>query len=212
MNNFKDISELKDFVHSCSMCSLKKYARLPVPGAGSFKKRIMLIGEAPGKEEDIQNAPFVGPAGQLLTKALTKLAINREDIYITNIVKCRPQNNQTPSDEHIQICKTILEKEINLIQPEVIICLGKTATNGLLGTKYSIQSVRGKILYYKNIPVIPTYHPAFLLRNQSKICKLQFFEDLKKGIKMYDIIHDHNLIQVLSIFDGTISDIMFVDF
>jgi len=202
---------IKQEIHNCKRCNLRNGARLPVPGTGLLRKRLVLVGEAPGEEEDLKNEPFVGAAGNLLTRALNKLSVNREDIYITNTVKCRPPQNRTPTLSEITACRPWLEKEFELIKPLVIICLGRTALNGILNITKPLSNLRGKILYYRDIPAVITYHPAFLLRNPSNIYKLQFLEDLKKGFKLYEILNNQNVVEILRTFNGTIEKVIFTE-
>lgn len=136
----------------------------------------MLVGEAPGADEDIQGLPFVGRAGQLLTKLLKNFGIDRNDVYICNILKCRPPNNRKPLPSEIEMCKPYLLKQIELIQPKVIIALGATAVEGLFNLKKKMGELRGKILNFNQIPVIVTYHPAALLRNPN--WEKEFLDDL----------------------------------
>ena len=125
----------------------------------------MFIGEAPGADEDAQGEPFVGRAGQLLNKILEAIAMRREDVYIANILKCRPPNNRTPQPDEVEQCIPYLRKQIELIRPVLIVCLGLTAVQNLLGTTESLGRLRGRVLTFEGIPMMVTYHPAALLRN-----------------------------------------------
>jgi len=147
-------------------------------GSGNINAKLMIIGEAPGKNEEEQGLPFVGRSGKLLTQCLTTLGLKRDNIFITNIVKCRPQNNRTPTKQEVTLYKNILLRQIEIIKPSVICTLGSTATQALLTTNSSKISLhRGIIYYFNSIPVIPTYHPAYILRNLKKLS--EFIQDLK---------------------------------
>ena len=148
-------------------------------GQGNPNAKIMFIGEAPGKEEDKQGLPFVGRSGQLLNKALNKLGLDRNDVFITNVVKCRPQNNRTPTTEEIKTGKTLLNKEIDIVSPHVICTLGSTALRCLFEEDIKISTARGKTKTYQKTPVIPTYHPAYILRNPHAYDV--FLQDLRRA-------------------------------
>jgi len=150
----------------------------PVFGVGNPDAQILLIGEAPGRQEDEQGLPFVGRSGQLLTKVLHSLDIQRTDIFITNIVKCRPPLNRTPTPKEVQGYKDFLLKQIEIIQPKVICTLGSVATHTFLPQESPMSALRGRIHYWNNIPIIPTYHPAYILRNMTK--GEVFIRDLEK--------------------------------
>jgi len=134
-------------------------------GEGCPTADIMFIGEAPGKDEDAQGRPFVGRAGKLLQRALEKIGLERSDVFITNVVKCRPPNNRTPTHDEIAAGKNLLHKEIEVIEPRVICALGTTALRALFQENIKISAMRGKTKTYHNVPVVPTYHPAYILRN-----------------------------------------------
>jgi len=169
----------------CMSCPLATQGRTHVVfGEGNADARIMLIGEAPGAQEDELARPFVGASGKLLTHLLQKAGISRPEIFITNIVKCRPPNNRRPTPQESGICKNILlKKQIEIIQPTVIGTLGSCALEELLEGTYKITQVRGKKLVYKDtITVIPTYHPAYILRNRT--AEPDLFHDLKTIVKL----------------------------
>lgn len=156
----------------CTQCPLGNLGRINVVfGSGNPDARLMFIGEAPGKEEDIQNNPFVGRSGQLLNRALNAANIKREDVFITNIVKCRPPKNRRPTPQESTTCKNLLLlNQIKIIQPRVICTLGSTAIQELLSMpKLQITDIRGKTQKIDNITIVPTYHPAYILRNPSKL-------------------------------------------
>jgi uracil-DNA glycosylase family 4 len=177
-------------VLSCTKCPLHRGRRNAVPGTGDIGAAIVFIGEGPGEMEDIKGEPFVGRAGQLLTKMLAGIALTREEVYITNIVKCRPPNNRAPLPEESRACFPYLERQLELIDPKVICCLGGPAAQVVLGTSLGITKLRGTFHRFRGIPVIPTYHPAAVLRfpekykrdvwNDLKMLR-DFCRDLKKG-------------------------------
>ena len=152
---------------SCEQCILSKSRNKVVFGKGDRKSKIFIIGEAPGKDEDLNGEPFIGRAGKLLTEILLSIQLERSDVYITNTIKCRPPENRNPNSDEIESCSHFLDKEINLISPEVIILLGKVAAETVLHSSKSMAELRGKIHYYKNtkIPTLVFYHPAYLLRS-----------------------------------------------
>ena len=168
----------------CLECPLGSMGRLNVVfGHGNPDAQLMFIGEGPGRDEDIQGKPFVGRSGQLLTRILEGIGINREDVFITNIVKCRPPDNRKPFPIESSTCKKLLlEKQIKIIRPQVICTLGASAVEGLLDTKIKITQVRGSLLTYQQITLIPTYHPAYILRNQSEIRYL--IQDINKAFEL----------------------------
>jgi DNA polymerase len=164
----------------CSLCPLAKQGRSQVVfGTGNPNAAIMFVGEGPGRDEDAKGFPFVGRAGQLLTKIIEAMNMTRTDVYISNVVKCRPPNNRTPLANESDICKKhMLIKEIEIIQPKIICVLGATATQALLGPDVKISHARGQFFTFKNVPVLPTYHPAYLLRNPAE--KKTVWDDMKK--------------------------------
>jgi DNA polymerase len=155
-------------VETCRKCPLCQGRTRVVFGDGAMNTRLVFVGEAPGAEEDEQGIPFVGKAGQLLTRIFEAAGIDRKDIYITNVVKCRPPGNRVPSIEEMLACEDFLRSQIALINPSVIVCLGATPTKWILKTNESISRIRGKWFDWKGIKVMPMFHPSFLLRNQSK--------------------------------------------
>ncbi len=162
----------------CTRCPLHEGRTNIVHTEGNRNARLMFIGEAPGADEDAQARPFVGRAGQLLIKIIEALGLSREDVVIGNVNRCRPPGNRPPTGEEASICKPFLQREIALVQPEVIVVLGNTAMKNLLGTREGITKVRGQFQDFKGIKVMPTFHPAYLLRDPSK--KRETWEDLKK--------------------------------
>lgn len=170
--------ELEEACLKCEKCDLCKNRSNVVIGIGNKDAKIMFIGEGPGADEDIQGIPFVGRAGKLMDKAFEGLGINREEVYIANIVKCRPPNNRNPLDEEADSCKEYLDSQIKLVNPEIIILLGSVALKNVLGKEYNITSARGQWIEKDGIKILPTFHPAALLRDETK--KIDFWNDLKK--------------------------------
>lgn len=168
-------------VLGCSRCGLHRTRKSVVFGEGNLRSRLMFVGEAPGADEDRQGRPFVGRAGQLLTRIVAAMGLEREDIYITNILKCRPPGNRNPEADEICECLPYLEKQIELIRPEIICTLGLFATQTLTGIRDPIGRMRGNTYEYRGIPLIPTYHPAACLRNPSS--KKLVWEDIKRVMK-----------------------------
>lgn len=161
------IEELENKINKCHKCPLGRTRTNFVFGDGNPFAEIMLVGEAPGAEEDLQGLPFVGRAGQLLTNILRAINLERKDVYICNILKCRPPKNRKPLPSEIKTCIPYLHKQIELIKPLVILALGSTAIEGLFGITEKMANIHGKELEFNGITVIPTYHPAALLRNPS---------------------------------------------
>ncbi len=156
-------------IAQCQMCPLGLLRKNTVPGEGNLYSPILFVGEGPGEEEDNQGRPFVGKAGQLLTKILESVNIAREDVYIANMVKCRPPNNRVPTSLEIQSCSQYLLAQIEVINPRMIVPLGSTALNFFLGEDQQITKVRGREFIWKgNIIIFPMFHPSYLLRNPSK--------------------------------------------
>lgn len=169
--------ELEESIKNCNKCKLFTGRKNIVFGTGNKNADIMLIGEGPGADEDIQGEPFVGKAGQLMNKAFEALEIERNNVYIANIVKCRPPQNRVPEKEEANACMNYLRNQVILINPKIIVLLGSTALKNILGDEYSITKVRGNWIEKKGIWYMPTFHPAALLRDDSK--KIDFWKDLK---------------------------------
>jgi len=172
------MGKIEQEIRMCKKCRLHQERRNTVSGKGNLYAEIMFIGEGPGEMEDIKGEPFVGRAGELLTRMLEAIDLNRNQVYITNIVKCRPPENRTPFPDEVSACFPYLEKQIELIKPLIICCLGAPAIKALIGTSLGISRLRGKIYKYKGIPVIPTYHPSAILRFPEKY-KRDSWNDLK---------------------------------
>ncbi len=167
----------------CNRCDLRRSANNIVFGQGNPQANLMFVGEAPGAEEDKQGLPFVGAAGQLLDKILAAIELNREEVYIANIVKCRPTENRTPKAEEAAACLSHLMRQIDIIQPKIIVCLGAVAAKTLMDTEEKISAMRGIWREKDGIRYMATFHPAALLRNQS--LKRPVWEDMKKVRDVY---------------------------
>ncbi len=174
----KAMAALREEMGDCRRCKLYKGRTHLVFGEGNPDARLMFVGEGPGQDEDLQGRPFVGAAGQLLTKIIEAMGLKREDVYIANIVKSRPPNNRNPEPDEVAACIPFLHRQIEIVAPDVIVCLGSVAMQNLLGTEEKITRMRGHFKDWRGIPVMPTYHPAFLLRNAAM--KKPVWEDMKK--------------------------------
>lgn len=172
------LEQLRRSVLDCTECALSRSRRNPVFGEGRSDADLMFIGEAPGLQEDIQARPFVGKAGILLTKIIEAIGLKREDVYIANCLKCRPPQNRNPFPLEIVACREFFMKQIKIINPRVICSLGKFASQTVLMSEESISRLRGKFYNFENIKVMPTFHPAYLLRNPHD--KRLVWEDMKK--------------------------------
>lgn len=169
--------ELEESIKNCNKCKLCSGRKNIVFGTGNKNAKIMFIGEGPGADEDIQGEPFVGKAGQLMNKAFEALEIEREDVYIANIVKCRPPQNRNPEKDEAEACMDYLRNQVILVKPKIIVLLGSVALKNILGEEYGITNSRGKWIERKEIWYMPTFHPAALLRDDSK--RIDFWRDLK---------------------------------
>jgi DNA polymerase len=168
-----------DIGPDCSRCKLHTLGRKQVVfGVGNPNADLMFVGEAPGADEDIQGEPFVGRAGQLLTKIIEAINLRREDVYIANVIKCRPPQNRNPEPDEVEQCEPFLFRQIDVIKPKVIVALGKFAAQSLLKTTEPITRIRGREYRYRDSILMPTYHPAYLLRNPSS--KREVWEDMKR--------------------------------
>lgn len=164
-SNAGSLEELRLLIGDCRRCRLSEKRTNLVFGEGDPNASLMFVGEAPGRDEDIQGRPFVGKAGQLLTNLIIKMGLSREEVYIANTVKCRPPENRKPFEDEIGTCRPFLKRQIELINPVVIMTLGDVATKALIGDAGNISKVRGRVFKYGDIPVVPTFHPSYLLRN-----------------------------------------------
>ncbi len=191
IEQISNLSDLEYMVSNCTLCSLHKNRKNSVFGEGSNAPILMLIGEAPGREEDLTGRPFVGKSGELLTKMLRAINIERQEVFITSVIKCRPPRNRTPLEDEINSCMPYLIKQIELLKPKLILCLGATASKVLLGDKGPLSKIRGRFFELDGKKVIVTYHPAFLLRfagaKQIEL-KRQAWHDLQVLQKEYEKI------------------------
>jgi len=172
------LGELERSLQDCRLCGLGKGRTNLVFGAGDPDADLMFIGEAPGRDEDLQGIPFIGQAGKLLTKIIEAIGLRREDVYIGNVCKCRPPGNRTPSPDEAAACLRFLFKQIEIIRPRIIVTLGNPATQAILRTKQGITRLRGRFTEWNGIQVMPTFHPAYLLRSPAK--KRDVWEDMQK--------------------------------
>ncbi len=184
---------IRQDIGDCRRCRLCEARNRIVFGSGNEQARLVFVGEGPGADEDAQGLPFVGRAGQLLTQmidgtaAKEGMAIRRGDVYICNVVKCRPPENRTPLPDEMEICGQFLFRQLTVIRPKAIVCLGATAAKALLGVKEGITKIRGRWHNWRDIQVMPTYHPSYLLRPYNQNAKREAWEDLKKVLHyVYD--------------------------
>ncbi len=161
----ESLEDIKKELGDCDRCPLGATRKNLVFGVGNPKADIVFVGEAPGRDEDLQGIPFVGKAGELLTSMIQRMGFKREDVYICNVLKCRPPNNRDPLASEIETCHTYLLRQLKSVSPKVIVALGTFAAQTLLGTKEPISRLRGRFHDYHGIPLMPTFHPSFLLRN-----------------------------------------------
>ena len=178
------IDELDEMIRGCRACPLGDTRKKFVFGIGNPNADVVLIGEAPGAEEDKQGIPFIGRAGKLLTEILKAIDFTRDDVYICNILKCRPPNNRDPLASEVELCEPYLHKQLELLQPKVMLALGRVAAQTLLRTKDSLTKMRETVHEYQGIPLVVTYHPAALLRNPN--WKRPAWEDVQKFRALYD--------------------------
>lgn len=178
---FKTWEELEESIKNCNKCKLCKTRQNIVFGTGNKHAKLMFIGEGPGADEDRLGEPFVGRAGKLMNLAFETLGINRNDVYIANVVKCRPPANRNPEEDEATACLNYLRNQVILVQPEIIVLLGSVALKNILGQEYGITASRGKWIEKKGIKYMPTWHPAALLRDETK--KIDFIKDLQKVVE-----------------------------
>jgi uracil-DNA glycosylase len=172
------LDRIREDIGDCMRCRLHKGRTKIVFGVGNPKAELMFVGEGPGRDEDIQGEPFVGRAGKLLTQMIEAMGLRREDVYIANVVKCRPPENRLPEKDEIAICSPFLMRQIDVIRPKVICCLGSCSAQTLLATTQGISRFRGEWFDFRGAKLIPTYHPAYLLRNPA--AKSDVWKDLQK--------------------------------
>ncbi len=180
------LAALKDEVLPCTACSLHETRNSTVFGAGNPDADVVFVGEAPGRDEDIQGEPFVGRSGQLLTKIMSAIGYGRDDVFICNILKCRPPNNRDPQADEVAACEPHLKRQLAILNPRVICCLGRVAAQTLLGTNVSLKRLRETVHFYEGIPVMATYHPAALLRNPN--WKRETWNDVRKMRALVDAL------------------------
>jgi DNA polymerase len=177
------LAVIREDIGDCTRCKLHTLGRTQVVfGVGNPNADLMFVGEAPGADEDIQGEPFVGRAGQLLTKIIEAIGLTREDVYIANVIKCRPPQNRNPEPDEVAQCEPFLFRQIDTIKPKVVVALGKFAAQCLLRTTEPITKLRGREFTYRDAVLMPTYHPAYLLRNPS--AKREVWEDMKRVKQM----------------------------
>ena len=186
------IISLKEDILKCTKCELAKTRNHVIFGEGNVSAKIFIIGEAPGRDEDLQGRPFVGKSGQMLDKILAACGFNREEhVFISNIVKCRPPDNRAPTPQEAGACIPWLFKQIELVNPKILILLGSTALKYMAGSDYTISRDRGNWINWKNMPAMPVYHPAALLYNP--LLKFDTWEDFKKIVFKYrDLVDPHH--------------------
>jgi DNA polymerase len=178
LSKAKALEKLRAEVCKCRECSLCKTRKNPVFGEGNPDAGLVFVGEAPGRDEDLQGRPFVGRAGMLLTKIIQAMGFKRSDVYICNVLKCRPEQNRNPLPSEIVACQDYLHRQLEIIQPEVICCLGKFACGLLLKQEIAITKIRGTFQDFRGIKLMPTFHPAYLLRNPGG--KALVWKDMQK--------------------------------
>ena len=184
-----EIAELRDKILRCKLCGeLAKTRNKVVFGAGNIRAKLVFVGEAPGADEDAQGLPFVGRAGKLLTKIIEAMGFSREQVFICNVLKCRPPHNRPPAPGEVAHCRPFLKRQLELIKPKVIVALGNHAAQALLQTEKGISELRGTFQEYEGIPVMCTYHPAYLLRSPGE--KGKVWEDMKKVIQRLNTDYD----------------------
>lgn len=178
-----ELEQITRAIEACEACELSRTKTHYVPGEGCPEPDILFVGEGPGETEDQFGRPFIGNAGQLLTKIIEKMGYTRERVYITNVVKCRPPNNREPLPDEVAACKPFLLQQIEVLNPRVIVCLGRVAVHHLLGRDEGITRMRGKVFHLGDRPVVPTFHPSYILHQKDKEAvskaKWQVWEDMQ---------------------------------
>ena len=175
----KTLDELRDYIGDCRRCKLWQGRTHLVFGEGNPRARLVFVGEGPGRDEDMEGRPFVGEAGKLLTRIIENgMGLKRGDVYICNVVKCRPPKNRVPEADEVEACLPFLKRQLEIVSPDMICTLGLTAAQNLLGRPFVMNRERGKWVSFMSVPVMPTYHPAYLLRNIS--AKRQVWEDVQE--------------------------------
>ena len=178
-SSLEALAAIREEIGDCTRCKLHRLGRRQVVfGVGNPQADLMFVGEAPGADEDVQGIPFVGRAGQLLTRIIEAIGLTRDEVYIANVIKCRPPENRNPEPDEVETCEPFLFQQIDRIQPKVIVALGTFAARALLKTQDPISRLRGRTYAYRGATLIPTFHPAFLLRSPDR--KRDVWEDMKK--------------------------------
>jgi DNA polymerase len=176
----QELPAIREDIGECTRCKLCSLGRTQIVfGVGNPHADLMFIGEAPGRDEDIQGMPFVGRSGQKLTQIIEAIGLKREDVYIANVIKCRPPENRNPEPDEVETCEPFLFRQVDAIKPKVIVALGTFAARSLLKSDAPISRLRGRVYDYRGAQLIPTFHPAYLLRNPS--CRREVWEDMKKA-------------------------------
>ncbi len=179
------LQEIRDDLGDCTRCKLHALGRKQIVfGVGNSNADLMFVGEAPGADEDLQGVPFVGRAGQLLTKMIEAMGFRRDEVYIANVIKCRPPQNRNPEPDEVEQCEPFLFRQIESIQPKVIVALGSFAAKALLKTSEPISRLRGRVYEYRGAKLVPTFHPSFLLRSPDQ--KKYAWEDLKRALALLE--------------------------
>jgi uracil-DNA glycosylase len=174
-----ELATIREDIGDCTRCKLCNLGRRQIVfGVGNPRADLMFVGEAPGRDEDMQGIPFVGRAGQKLTQIIEAIGLKRDDVYIANVIKCRPPENRNPEPDEVEKCEPFLFRQIDTIKPKVIVALGTFAARSLLKTMDPISRLRGRVYDYRGAKLVPTFHPAFLLRNPD--CRREVWEDMKK--------------------------------
>ena len=181
-SGFETLDQLSHEIADCRRCQLAEGRSNIVFGSGNPDADLVFVGEAPGRDEDLKGEPFVGKAGQLLTRIITAMGLTREDVYICNVIKCRPPNNRDPLPSEIETCEPFLKGQLDIIKPKVICALGSFASQTLLKSEVRISRLRGQFRDYHGVPLMPTYHPSFLLRNPH--AKREVWEDIQMVMKL----------------------------
>ena len=179
--DFSSLESIADLVSTCTLCKLCENRTHAVPGEGNPHPELMFIGEGPGESEDLQGRPFVGASGQLLDKMIEAMGVKRADVFISNIVKCRPPENRKPLPEEVSACLPYLTAQIRLLKPKVIVALGSVAAQNLLGVETPVSKLRGKVMEWDGMKLIVSFHPSYLLRTPA--AKKDSWEDLKLAMK-----------------------------
>jgi DNA polymerase len=175
-----DLAAIREHIGDCTRCKLCRLGRKQIVfGVGNPTADLMFVGEAPGRDEDLQGEPFVGRSGQKLTQIIEAIGLKREDVYIANVIKCRPPDNRNPEPDEVEACEQFLFRQVDFIKPKVIVALGTFAARSLLKTDDPISRLRGRVYNYRGAMLIPTFHPAYLLRNPG--CRREVWEDMKKA-------------------------------